>query len=308
LALVASALAVVGYALAFTYPRPSASTSPSHVAEPARSSGGSPVGTGRAELRYQPGPGRRVDLRFDHLERAGDVQSSTRVDVDIREARRPRSGRASGVRFVRNYERAGVSIEEGDEVVGARISRQIESFLVGVKSVVEVDAIGKPVDREWKSVTNPQVRQTLRMLRHAHSLLTPRPHRGPVNIGEEWDYRMPVDHLETEQVESIEGDVHIRESLEEIVERDGRRIAVLGRVLEAEAAGTVRAGADGEPRAFEMTASGSGRARFAVDEGALVESELEVERSLVIGEEGGTRRERTGELEWRLAESSASGE
>lgn len=304
----ASSLAVVGYALAFKYPRPPASESPSHSVDPERSDGGSTVGTGRANLSYQPGPGRRLDLRFDLVERVGGSESSTRVDVEIHEARRPRSGEEAGVRFVRTYKRAGVSIREGEKVVGARISRQIESLLLGVKSVVEVDAIGKPVDRDWKSVTNPQVRQTLRMLRHAHALLTPRPRRGPINIGEEWDYRMPVDHLETEQIETIEGEVHIRESLEEIVENKGRQIAVLGRTLEAEATGTVRAGPKGESHAFDLTAEGSGRARFAIDDGALVESHLEVERTLAIDEKGGERRKRTGELRWSLAEKSSPGD
>jgi len=224
------------------------------------------------------------------------------MDLEFREARSGREGGEPGVRFRRTYREAGVSIGEGELVVGPRISRQIESLLDGVESVVVVDAIGRPVEKDWTSVTNPQVRQTLRMLRHAQILLAPRPRRGETNVGESWSYRLSANRLGSDRVETIEGEVRIRERLAELVESEGRRVAVIERELEAEASGTVRLPeGDGEHR-FQLTADGSGEARFAVVEGALVQSRLGVERELRIEGPSGDTSERGAKLEWSLAE------
>lgn len=296
--LIAFALAVCGYVLAFRSPEPSFAESASFSVEMESSEDESAAEPGPLELTYRPGAARNLELRYEQIDRSGEHAISTRIDTEVYEERKER-GEKEGVRFERTYERVGVEIREADALVGDTIGNQIESMLRSAEEVVEVDEIGKPVELDWKTIGNPQVRQTLRILRHAAILLHPRPRRGRLNIGDEWSYRFPADVLESKYISEMEGGVRVREELVDAVSRNGRTLAVIDRTLELRGRGTVQPPEFAEARSFKLSGDGSGRAYFDVERGVLVESRLEFERVLRIrGVEGGAGKRIGGADLW----------
>jgi hypothetical protein len=251
------------------------------------------------ELRYRPGEGRRLEFGVEQSDPTREAGIVTHIDIELDEQRAPteEGSDSRGVRFERVYDRVGVSIDEGGEPVQNEIAAQIESLLVGTRAISTVDTIGKPGTFEWKSVTNPQVRQTLGILRHGIQLLTPRMRRGKVNPGEKWQYKLPASGLESRYVESLEGELAVEERLVGTVERDGRRLAVIDRSLQIDARGKLEVEEVSGARAFELTGKGDGRVLFDIEAGAVVQSRLNVSRSLELEGDSGGRSSRKGEIE-----------
>ena len=296
----------VGYYLALTSPEPQLEhTGAFGIERPEPIAEESLQREGAAEFRYKPGKRRDLQLAIEQSHRQGDAEMLTRIDLGLTEARRQPS-EGAGVKFVREYQRVGVSIRENGEPVDSQIAAQIESLLVGTRAVSTVDGIGKPTAYDWRSVTNPQVRKTLYILRHATQLLTPHFRRDAVNPGDSWTYRLPADAAGGGRfVESIEGDVEARATFVGTVERKGRRLAVIERSLNISGSGEIQLEDEPGTRWFELTGEGSGRLLFDIEQGAIVQSRLIVDRTLELQGDD-EARVRKGEIELFMREAPES--
>ena len=303
---IALALGSVGYATALRNPNPELGQKESYdvdwegegdVGEPSESSG--PVA-----LAYRPGEERRLQIGFRQADTSGEYDVTTRIDLSLTEQRDGRADEA-GVRLERTYQKVGVSIEENERAIGPNIAAQMESLLLGSREILEVDPVGKPRETEWESVTNPQVRQTLRILRHATLLVMPRPRRGKVNPGDEWSYRLPAEVVDSANTRGLEGEVQVREHYMGTVEREGRRLAVIDRAFDLGASGQIRPRYDADFRSFDLVGEGTGRVLFDPEAGEIVESRLEVSRSLEIEGANSQSGPRKGTIRIRLREASS---
>jgi hypothetical protein len=301
---IALALGAVGYVTALSNPNPDLGQEQSYSAEwGAETDVGEPSEeSGPVDLAYRSGGERRLQIGFRQADTSGEHDVETRIDLEVAEKRHQRP-EADGVRLERTYEKVGVSIRENERSIGPKIAAQMESLLLGSREILEVDPIGKPQEREWESVTNPQVRQTLRILRHATLLVMPRPRRGEVNPGDEWSYRLPAEIVDSSNTKQLEGEVGVREHYRGTVERQGRRLAVIERSFDLGASGQIRPRHDADFRSFDLVGEGTGRVLFDPEAGAVVESRLEVSRSLEI--EGSDRQAgpRKGTIRIRLREA-----
>ncbi len=307
--LIALAAGAVGYYLAVTSPEPVLEHNGAFGIAARMELGDEAIGreAGPVELRYRAGDDRRLEFAVEQSDPTRASGIVTQIDLEFDEQREPTGEGADeeGIQFEHVYERVGVTIEEGGEPVQNEIAAQIESLLEGTRAISTVDAIGKPGEFEWRSVTNPQVRQTLGILRHGTQLLTPRMRRGAVNPGETWQYELPASGLEGRHVQSMEGKVTVQEKLVGIVERGSRRLAVLDRSLQVDARGKLEVEEVSGARAFELTGEGSGRVLFDVEAGTVVQSRLTVSRSLELEEDDGERSTREGKIELLMQEKES---
>ncbi|MFB6350170.1 MAG: hypothetical protein ABEK29_00040 [Bradymonadaceae bacterium] len=306
LLLIALAMGTVGYYLALSSPEPQLEHRGAYGIE--RSEPIDPEAVADDEnvtLQYGAGPERSLQLAIDQSHRAGDSEMTTQIDLDLSETRESVDG---GIEYTREYEQVGVSMQENGRPVDAEIAAQIESLLVGTRAVSTVSSIGRPKTHEWRSVTNPQVRQTLYILRHATRLLTPHLRRDAVNPGDSWSYTLPAKSVADSQfVESLDGKVRVRMEYVGTVERDGRRLAVLDRSIELSGGGEIQLEEEPGPRWFELSGQGSGRVLFDIERGMVVESRVNFERTLELqGPEGETRK-RKGQIELYLREAPKNG-
>lgn len=297
----AASLGVVGYIWAFRT-SPDASSDRADYRPDIEQVGGAP--DARAEpavLQYRSGRDRRLAVSL-HQRRGSGETLRTRVHLGVEEVREARDDEAPGAVYRRRFDEVDIDIDEGDQGIGSRITEQVESMVRDVESVVEVNRVGALQNGSWTSLQNPEVRQTLRMVRHAFTLLRPRPRRGALRVGDQWSYRLGAEHLESSFVESIEGDVRIRESLARFAERDGRRHAVIERNVTVRADGRARLKGDEETRGFEVSGEGSGRVWFDVAAGGVTESRLRIRRTLTFDGPAGERPNIADTIEWKLRE------
>lgn len=299
--LIALAAGAVGYYLALTAPEPVLEhsgafgiTARMELDDEAIERESEPV-----ELRYRVGDDRRIEFAVEQSDptRRSGIVTQIAIEFDEQRELTGEGGEQEAVQFDRVYERAGVTIDEDGEPVQNDIAAQIESLLEGTRAISTVDAIGKPGEFDWRSVTNPQVRQTLGILRHGTQLLTPRMRRGAVNPGETWRYEVPASGFQSRHVQSMVGKVAVAERLVGTVERDGRRLAVIDRSLQVDASGKLEVQEISGPRAFALTGEGSGRVLFDIEAGAVVQSLLTVSRSLELEDGEGERTTREGKIE-----------
>ena len=302
--LLALSLGAAGYYLALSNPVPDFTRAESYGVDFAADAGAPEVDGGEAvELRYLPGDERRFVFSFRQTDTSGEAEVTTRIDVGFDERRRKRP-KGEGVVVERTYRDVGVTIRENDKGVGPRITEQMESLLVGSREVGRYDPVGRPTSHEWRSVTNPQVRETLSTLHNATLLLMPRFRRGAVNPKDSWSYRLPADVVDDPNVESLDGEAAVESRYVGTVERDGRRLAVVERSIELSGSATIKLEEEPEPRNVEVTGEGSGRALFDIEGGGVVESRLSFRRELTL--EGGEdqRTTRTGRVEMMLREKT----
>lgn len=299
--LLALLLGSVGYYLALSNPIPDFSREESYAVEVEDEQLEKVTDAGPVQLSYRAGPSRMLEFSFRQSDSSGAANVLTRIDVGLEEKRR-KFDEKPGVELERTYQKVGVTIREGDKSVGPRITAQIESLLIGSREVARFDANGKPMGFDWESVTNPQVRQTLSIMRNTTLLVMPRLRRGAVNPGDEWKYRMGADILEDDRVDSIDGDVNVLERYVGVVERDNRRLAVIDRTLDISGSGEIRLVDEDAPRAFDVAGQGSGRVLFDVDAGEIVRSTLTFDRELTIEGASDQNRTRKGHFDLLLRE------
>lgn len=303
--LIALAAGAVGYYLALTAPEPVLEhrgafgiTARTELDDEAIERESDPV-----ELRYGVRDDRRLEFAVEQSDPTRESGIVTQIAIELDEQREPAG--EDGVQFDRIYERVGVTIDEDGEPVQNDIAAQIESLLEGTRAISTVDAIGKPGEFDWRSVTNPQVRQTLGILRHGTQLLTPRMRRGAVNPGETWRYEVPASGFQSRHVQSMVGKVAVAERLVGTVEREGRRLAVIDRSLQVDASGKLEVQEVSGTRAFELTGEGAGRVLFDIEAGTVVQSLLTVSRNLELEDGEGERSTREGKIELLMQEKQS---
>lgn len=294
LGLLAVALASAGYGLAHRAPAPSFEGAPSFAVDASTATVEGDADVDDAVRLVYAGEGKRrigVTFRVDDTTESPPLE--TRVDLGMVEQRTPRTD--GGVELERTIEDVAVAVESGEESIGSSIVGQVESLLLGTRETVAVDAIGRVDDFEWTTVTNPQVRQTLRMLKHARVLATPRFRRGAINVGESWSYEFVPEVPVGDAIRSMEGKTEVEATLVGVRRRDECRCAVVERSFDISADGSVEPDR-GDEYGFELSAEGEGRALFDVDRGMLVESRVDLSRRLRILEGPDRRSMRRGRL------------
>jgi len=299
-------MGTVGYYLALISPEPELEYEGAYEIERAAPVDGDAIEqTENVELRYAAGRSRQMQLAIEQTHGTGDAEMVTEIDLDMTETRRDLE--QGGVEYDRAYERVGLSITEQGEPVDAQIAAQIESLLVGTRAVTSVSAIGKPTSHEWRSVTNPEVRHTLNIVRHSTRLLMPHLRRDAVNPGDRWTYRLPAESVADNRfVQSLDGEVVVDTEYLGTTERGGRRLAILDRSIEVSGGGEINLEDEPGTRWFELTSQGSGRVRFDIEDGSVVDSRLSVDRSLELqgGDEQSATRE--GHIELYVREAPKS--
>lgn len=299
-------MGAVGYYLALTSPEPELEhTGAGGIAISDPIAIDSPDKEGGIELRYDGGDTRDLQFALEQSHQSGEARMVTELGLALTEARR---SAAEGIELDREYQRIGVSIQEDGRPVDAEIAAQIESLLSGTRAVSTVSPIGKPSSFDWRSVTNPQVRQTLYILRHATRLLTPHLRRDAVNPGDTWRYTLPAEGVgQSRFVESIDGQIEIRNTFVGTVERQGRRLAVIERAFDLSGDGEVTLEDEPGSRWFELTGKGTGRVLFDIDRGAVVESRLSLDRTLKMQGTETDSQTREGQIELLIREAPENG-
>ncbi len=302
--MIAAAAGSVGYYLALTAPEPTLEPGGPFGIEARQEVDAAAIDREAkpTRLRYRAGPDRRLEYALEQSGPTGSPEIVTRIEAELAESRRAIEGEEA-IEYERTYDRVGVAIDEDGEAVQADIAAQIESLLQGTRSVATRRATGAPGEFEWRSVTNPQVRQTLNILRHGGRLLTPRLRDGAVNPGEGWEYRLPASGLESRHVRAVDGEIAVEEEFVGIVEAENDTLGVVDRSLELEADGEVEPEDAPDAYGFELRGEGTGRVLFDVEAGAIVQSRLTMSRRLKLedGESGRERRE--GRIELLLQEA-----
>jgi hypothetical protein len=211
-----------------------------------------------------------------------------------------------------DFDRVAVSVREGEGEgeVGRDIVDQVDRLLAGTNQLRTFDRIGVPLSADWTSVTNPQVRETLALLRHAQTLLLPRLPRGRVNAGESWVYQLKYDRPDLAGDGRMRGTVDVETVYRgNITVGDGRELAVLRRRFSID--GVFRADdGQGAQTRVELEGTGAGTALFEPSMGRVVESRMTLDRTITrsdadsedadVGAPGGT-----GRVELYLGERSA---
>jgi hypothetical protein len=150
-----------------------------------------------------------------------------------------------------------------------------------------MSAAGERQAVDWTSVTNPQVRRTLGLLRAADKMLMPRFRAEPVNVDESWSYRFPAPAEQAYQRDhpglQVDGAVNVTTRFAGVLQQDGRRLAVLVRRLEFQTTG--RGNNEKSEPTFSLSGSGRGEALFDVDRGVVVDSWLRLDRSAMLRSE-----------------------
>lgn len=271
------------------------------------------------ELVYRPGGDRAMAMRMTQSGggNLADETVDTRMAFHLSESRQaPGQDGAGGeagsegkggepaVTYRWKVRDVEVTVSEGEAPVGSAIVAQVDALLMGTSQRATIDRAGIPLSAEWTSVTNPQVRETLTLMRHAQRLLFPRMRRDAINAGERWVYEFEAKPPNTDAIPGFKGEVRVETVFEGVVERDGRTLALLDRNFELSGAARVVADEESDERSLEFSGNGQGRALFDVEAGRLVESRVEMERVLRIDRDG-EPVERTGtvELYWGVRQA-----
>lgn len=295
---------VVGYGLAHRAPAPSYDGAPPFGIDAAGRAAGEGADAGGAVHPTYGGEGeRRLEVAFRADETTRSPAVETRVDLGVRERRTSRP--EGGVELERTFDDVAVSVTRDGESIDSQIVGQVESLLLGARAEVRLDSNGRVDGREWMSVTNPQVRQTLRVLKHAVVLATPRFRRGTINVGENWSYQFVPDAPVGGAVRSMEALAEIEAELVGVRRRGERRLAVIDREIEVSADGSVEL-EEGREYGFELSADGGGRALFDLERGRIAESRVELSRRLQLLAGPDRRSTRRGELRIVLREKATN--
>lgn len=255
------------------------------------------------------GAGRSLTVQMEQQRPGVDsAKVTTRLELGVRERVRPRGDQKEGVELERTFNSARASVaEESSGETAPEISRQVARMLMGSVQRVRMTTDGKREDVEWTSVTNPQVRRTLGLIRACEQMLMPRFRDESVNAGESWTYRFPVPPSEAYREEhpslEVDGAVTVNTQFAGVVSEDERRLAVLERRIEFQATG--RSESEGESLEFSLSGSGRGEAWFDVDNGEVVESWLRLDRRESV--DGGPAKSGGGEatVTLRMTEGDA---
>jgi hypothetical protein len=315
LVMAASCLTVLGFVLAFRtggggaskHEQPSPVELPGERVDDAEDPG-SPVALSYRELGSAadaPDAGgtsveksrRQMQLQIEQRRQSKDgglVISGIEVDID--EVVRSRGDNKPGLEMRRTFQSARVSVAdqpaEGADAGRAgesshEISRQVARMLNGSVERVRMSAAGERQAVDWTSVTNPQVRRTLGLLRAADRMLMPRFRAESVNVGESWSYRFPAPSEQVYQSDhpglQVDGAVTVTTRFAGVLAQDGRRLAVLDRRLEFQTTGRGGTG-KAEPK-FSLSGSGRGETLFDLERGVVVDSWLRLDRSAMLRSE-----------------------
>jgi len=324
LVMLAASLTVFGFILAFRYAGDDASDhrSPGSIelretrAKVAEDPGGAVELTYNAALEsgeaapegFEEGVGRPMTVQMEQKKPGANSTVTTRIELGVRERARPRTDQKQGVELERTFGSARASVaDETSGETAPEISRQVARMLEGSVQRVRMTTEGKREEVEWTSVTNPQVRRTLGLIRAAEQVLMPRFRDESVNAGESWTYRFPVPPSEVYRDEhpslEVDGAVTVSTEFAGVLAEDERRLAVLERRIEFQATG--RSDSEGEGLEFSLSGSGRGEAWFDVDNGEVVESWLRLDRRESI--DGGPSESGGGEatVTLRMTEGDA---
>lgn len=185
------------------------------------------------------------------------------------------------------FDRVAVSVRDGGGEVGRDIVDQVDRLLVGTRQVRVFDEIGVPLAAEWTSVTNPQVRETLALVRHAQTLLLPRLPRGPVNAGESWIYHLKADTVNPMGAGRLKGIVEVETVYRGNVSGEAdRELAYLQRRFSIDGTLVKEDGSEAETT-LSLEGEGRGTALFDLAKGQVVESRVTFQRLLTRGAEQG---------------------
>jgi hypothetical protein len=185
------------------------------------------------------------------------------------------------------FDRVAVSVRDDGGEVGRDIVDQVDRLLVGTRQVRGFDDIGVPLGAEWTSVTNPQVRETLALVRHAQTLLMPRLPRGPVNAGESWIYHLKADTVNPMGAGRLKGAVEVETVYRGNVSAEAdRELAYIQRRFSIDGS-FVREDRSAAETRLTLEGQGRGTALFDLETGQVVESRVTFQRLLTRGGQDG---------------------
>ena len=249
-------------------------------------------------LAYGPDGDRRLAFEMRQRNDSGAGTLRTRLAFILSERlRSPDDGPTEGggsmspadaeaaVAMEWDFDRVAVSVREGEGEVGRDIVDQVDRLLAGTKQLRTFDRIGVPLSADWTSVTNPQVRETLALLRHAQTLLLPRLPRGRVNAGESWVYQLKSDRPNLAGDGRMKGSVDVETVYRgNITVGEGRELAVFRRTFSID--GVFRADdGQGAQRRVALEGTGSGTTLFEPSKGRVVESRITLDRTMTRSDE-----------------------
>ncbi len=267
--------------------------------------------SGEAESAgFEEGAGRPLTVQMEQKKPGADsTEVTTGIELGVSERVRPRTDQNEGVELERTFKSATASVaDETSGETAPEISHQVARMLKGSVQRVRMRADGKREEVDWTSVTNPQVRRTLGLIRAGEQMLMPRFRDESVNAGESWTYRFPVPPREAYREEhpslEVDGAVTVNAQFAGVVSEDDRRLAVLERRIEFQATG--RSESEGKGLEFSLSGSGRGEAWFDVDKGEVVESWLRLDRRETVDGDPEDRGGGEATLTLRMTEGNAA--
>lgn len=126
---------------------------------------------------------------------------------------------------------AALRVQGPDGVLGPGIGQQLQTVLDKSRAHLEMRPNGRMKSWRWTSRTNPQVRQTLRLVQDAVSLLTPRFEARAVAPGESWSYVVDLGGAKGAKGLSLEGGLKVDVTLLGQTTLKDRQVLVLSHKL-----------------------------------------------------------------------------
>lgn len=240
-------------------------------------------GVAPVDLRYGQAPAQSFELTMRQVNtyaspESGERRLETRLGLTWTDTTTGGPGPDDSLNIQREFGNARVDVLEDDRRVGADITRQLELLVAGARQSIAMNPRGMVDSFEWDSDTNPQVQQTLSLIHDATRLLTPHFQREPINVGEDWTYRVPAEVRATETPFEARGAMTVANRLEGLVEHEGTRLAVISQRFDLEMTGSHT-----PEHKFGAQANGKGIVYFDIEAGLIYKSRVDLERTMQIG-------------------------
>ena len=179
--------------------------------------------------------------------------------------------------FDRTYHDAVVVVQEHRRRVGGGITHEVERLIDSASHRVALAHNGKVVDYLLTSTEAAQLEELFALMRDAMDILSPTFPREPINPGESWTRRIPIDsELSDDASVSVEGDIVLKSTFVGMVQRGGHRQAAVKAEISSRGNGTiVPEDAEDQPRVgFTQHGGGKGVYYFDLADGALDDSQF----------------------------------
>jgi hypothetical protein len=183
-------------------------------------------------------------------------------------------------------ERAEVSLRSGSRALpAADLIDHLEDALRGRLVASSHEPAGRHVRLRLANASDDQHLDALvALMEDSHTLLQPRFLRGAVNPGESWSYTLPLDGPGPERPTYVDGDAHVTCTFEGMVQRGGKRYALLRQRWTLRGEGAARLQSVTAP--LRLTGQGSGVVLFDPAAGSLIAADLYITQTLTVGDAG----------------------